>query len=227
VSLDVLAIGAHPDDADLGLGGTLIKLARSGARVGILDLTEGELSTRGTVEERRAEAREAAERLGLSLRRNAYLPDGGIQNDTHQRQTVVEILRALKPRMVLHHHPIDRHPDHETAHRLVRDAIFMAAVAKFPGGEPHRVEQVFLYHPYGDYDGPPAWVMDITGVLDDKLNALKAYRSQLYNPEFEGPATYVSSKAFWEGISTRAEYWVSASEPNTASPSTPPAPLVS
>lgn len=207
MKVDVLAVGAHPDDVDLGLGGTILTLVRQGASVGILDLTEGELASRGTVAERREEAAEAAKRLGVAARRNACLPDGSIQNDDAQRRVVVEHLRAFQPAMLIHHHPRDRHPDHETAHHLVRDAAFLAGVTKFPGGDPHRPDRVFLYHPYGDYDGPPTWVFDISAVMDEKMRVLEAYRSQLYNPEYKGAETFVSSQAFWEGIRTRAAYW--------------------
>ncbi len=207
MSLDVLAIGAHPDDVELGLGGTLLRMVKQDAKVGILDLTEGELASRGTDEERREEAQEAAKRLGVALRENAKLPDGDIANVPEQRQAVVAMIRRLRPSVVIHHHPVDRHPDHEAAHVLVRDAIFLSGVTKFPGGDPHRPNQVLLYHPYGDYDGQPTWIIDIGDFMDEKMRVLEAHRSQLYNPEYEGPETYVSSQAFWEGIRIRAAYW--------------------
>ncbi len=206
--LDVLAIGAHPDDADLGVGGTLLRLAEQGLKVGILDLTRGEAGTRGTVEERAAEAEEAAKGLGVATRRNAGLPDGGVANSDEQRKRLIPLLRELRPRIILSHLDGDRHPDHNAAHGLVRDANFFAGVASVEGaGEPYRASAMYYYRPYMDGEPEPTWVMDISEFMERKLEALQAFRSQLYNPGYEGEDTVVSSRAFWDSIETRAAYW--------------------
>jgi bacillithiol biosynthesis deacetylase BshB1 len=208
MSVDVLAIGAHPDDADLGLGGTLLLLAAQGFSTAILDLTQGEAASRGTPEERLREADKAARVLQVRERYNAELPDGGLANTPEQRMRIVPFIRALRPSIILNHHPTDRHPDHAVAHDLVRDANFFAGVASIETDEePYRAPHIYLYHPYQDSNDAPAFVMDISDFLERKLRALQSYKSQLHNPNYAGPETYVSSPEFWEFLSTRAAYW--------------------
>ena len=208
MTLDVLAIGPHPDDADLGVGGTLLVHAARGMRVGILDLTRGELSSRGTVKERSAEAEESAKRLNLAVRENAGLPDGGVDNTDEQRRVVIPIIRRLRPRVILAPAPADRHPDHRAAHALVRDANFFAGVSRIDTGDaPYRTPEMWYYHPYFETDETPAAVINISDQFERKLEALSAFRSQFYNPDYPGPETYVASKAFWDAIETRAAYW--------------------
>lgn len=208
MSIDVLAIGAHPDDADLGVGGLLCKLALAGKRAVVLDLTEGELGSRGTVEERRVEAAESAKFLGISERRNAGLPDGGIANTPEQRLVLIRILRALKPRLILAPMAPDRHPDHTAAHALVRDANFFAGVHGIDTGQsPHRAAATYHYRAYEGAGESPSHVVDISAVFERKLAALRAFRSQFYNPAYAGPETMIASSSFWDAITTRAEYW--------------------
>jgi len=208
MSVDVLAIGAHPDDVELGVGGTLLQLASQDYSVAILDLTLGELSSRGTVEERMKEAQEAADILNVTIRHNAELPDGGLQNTPEQRQEIIPFIRALKPKVLLIHRAHDRHPDHRIASSLIQDANFFAGVTSIVTDEsPYRAPQVFFYNPYYDDDTPPHLIMDISEHIDQKTEALGAYRSQLYNPEYEGAATMISSPEFWDGIRKRAAYW--------------------
>lgn len=207
MSLDLLVVGAHPDDAELGAGGTLALLARRGLRTGILDLTRGELGTRGTVEERAAEAQAAASLLGVAVRENAGLPDGGIANTPEQRATVIAILRRLRPRVLIVPAAPDRHPDHTAANALVTEANFLAGLAKIPGGAPHRAAQVLSFHAYAQQETTPSIVQDISASFDTKRAALEAYKSQFHNPEYRGGETFVSSPAFWEGITVRAAYW--------------------
>jgi len=204
---DVVAVGAHPDDVEVGVGGIVAKLARQGKRVAIVDLTEGELASRGSVDERRAEAAAAAAILGVAHRVNAKLPDGGIANNDAMRRTVIGILRTLRPAVLLCPMHTDRHPDHDAAHYLVRDANYLAGLAKIDTGQaPHRAPRVFYYRVYGETSAPNA-VIDISETFETKREALRAYRSQLFNPQYEGTATYVSSEAFWNGIEARAAYW--------------------
>lgn len=208
MSIDILAVGAHPDDADLGVGGMLHKCAGLGCATAILDLTAGELASRGTVEERRDESMRAAELLGLATRRCAGLPDGAIANTPEQRLAVARFIRELRPRVLLAPMGPERHPDHTAAHALVRDANFLAGVAKVDaGGEPWRAPVVWYYFPYHQPDYPPAVVVDISGHFEAKTAALSAYASQFHRPEYAGRPTWVSSQAFWEAIEVRARYW--------------------
>jgi bacillithiol biosynthesis deacetylase BshB1 len=208
MSLDVLAIGAHPDDADLGVGGMLHKLSDAGHRVGILDLTRGELASRGTPDLRAAEAAEAARRLGLARREQAGLPDGGLADTAEQRATVAHWIRVLRPRVLLAPMTPDRHPDHEAAHRLVRSAHFFSGVAGLDtGAAPHRAERIFYYHAYHEADLAPALVVDIGGHFEAKRHALEAFASQFHQPGAAGPETHVSSRAFWEQIEHRSRHW--------------------
>ncbi len=205
--LDVLAVGAHPDDAELGVGGMLHKLSRRGYRVGILDLTRGELASRGSQAERDAEARKAAEILGLALRENADLPDGGVFNTAEQRMRLIPFLRRLRPRLLLAPYSPDRHPDHANAHALVRDANFFAGVTRVETGHsPYRAPSVLYYCPYNVPRGPDV-VIDITDCFETKLEALRAHRSQFHNPDYSGPDTLVASEGFWADIAHRAAHW--------------------
>ena len=208
MSIDVLAVGAHPDDADLGVGGTLLKLAAQGLRTGILDLCRGELSSRGTVAERTAEASEAGRMLGVAEREQAGLPDGGIENTPVQREAVIRVIRAQQPKILLAPMSPDRHPDHVAAHALVRDANFFSGVAGVETGQaPWRASHVFHYNAYYEAPETPAFVVDISAHFEAKLAALRAFASQFHNANYDGPETWVSSEAFWDSITTRALYW--------------------
>jgi bacillithiol biosynthesis deacetylase BshB1 len=173
---------AHPDDAELLCGGALAKGAAAGERVGILDLTRGELGSRGTPEIRAREAARAAEILGLSVRRNAGLPDGHLENSPEARRRVAGLLRELRPRIVVTHWVSSRHPDHRMCAELVRDASFLAGLTNFPAaGERHRPLKVVHATAFREDAAPPSFVVDITGHIDTKLRAVAAYESQ-----FEG-----------------------------------------
>ncbi len=204
---DLLVVGAHPDDVEVGVGGIAAKAAKAGKRVAILDLTEGELGSRGSVEERRSEAQAASAALGAILRANAQLPDGGIANCDAQRRKLITHLRNLRAAVLLCPMHTDRHPDHDAAHYLVRDANYLAGLSRIETGqEPHRAAHVYYYRVYGE-STPPSALIDISDVFETKLAALRAYKSQLFNPQYEGTATFVSSEAFWNSIRVRAEYW--------------------
>lgn len=208
MNVDVLAIGAHPDDVDLGVGGTLLLLAAQGFTTAILDLSQGEAASRGTPDERVREADRSARVLQVRERYNAELPDGGIENTQDQRLRVIPFIRALRPAVILSHHATDRHPDHGAAHALVRDANFFAGVSSIETDEePYRAPNLYFFHPYQDSADPPAMVMDVSDFFERKMRALKSFKSQLYNPDYAGPATYVSSPEFWDSITTRAAYW--------------------
>lgn len=204
---DLLIVGAHPDDVEVGVGGIVAKAAKAGMRVAILDLTEGELGSRGSVEERRSEAQAASVALGVAHRANAQLADGGVANSDTQRRKLISHLRELRASVLLCPMHTDRHPDHDAAHYLVRDANYLAGLSRIDTGqEPHRASQIYYYRVYGE-STPPSALIDISDVFETKLAALRAYKSQLFNPQYEGAATFVSSEAFWNSIRVRAEYW--------------------
>lgn len=208
MNVDLLAVGAHPDDAELGVGGILRKAVQAGKQVAILDLSRGELGTRGTPELREEEARAAAAVLGVQYRENAGLPDGALANVPAQQQAVAGFIRTFRPRVLLAPMAPDRHPDHIAAHALVRDANFLAGLSKWQApGEPYRAEHAYYYLAYHEPSVAPAFVVDVSAQFEDKLQALRAHASQFHNPAFAGKETMVSSEQFWEGIRVRAAYW--------------------
>jgi len=208
IVVDVLAVGAHPDDVELGVGGLLHKLSQHGHVVGILDLTRGEMGTRGTPEERAAEAAAAADILGVARRENACLPDGQLVNHTEQQRQIIPLLRSFRAKTLLLPQGRDRHPDHRAAYDLVRDAAYFAGLAKIETGqEPYRPAFTYYYHPYYQDNTTPHFVVDVSEHFEAKLAAIAAYGSQFYNPAYPGKATYISSETFWQTIKVRAAYW--------------------
>ena len=178
--LDVLAVMAHPDDAELLCGGTLIRCAERGERVGVVDLTRGESGTWGSAETRAKEAETAAGILGLAVRRNAGLPDGALQNSSEARRVVAGLIRELRPRVVVTHWREGRHPDHRVAAELAYDASYLAGLANLDGveGRAHRPDKVVWATAFREDAEPPTFVVDITDQMDQKLEALGAYGSQ-------------------------------------------------
>ena len=177
--VDLLAIAAHRDDVELTCGGTLIKAARQGYRTAVLDLTQGEMGTRGSAATRAAEASRAAEIMGLASRQNLDLPDAGIVNDPPTRERLARVIRRLRPRVVIAPAPTGRHPDHIVTSQLVRDACFVAGLAKVapdvPKHRPHKVVHTLSFR----QDAPkPSFVVDITDDFDRKMEAVKCYDSQ-------------------------------------------------
>lgn len=178
-SLDVLAVMAHPDDAELLCGGALLKSSRAGQRVGVVDLTAGEMGSQGSAEIRAKEAARAAEILGISVRRCAGLPDSRLVNDEAARLTVAALFRELRPRVVVTHWKVGRHRDHRIAAELVRDACFLTGLKKLPAdGEPYRPLKLVYATAFREDGEPPDFVVDVTAELDGKLEALAAYSSQ-------------------------------------------------
>lgn len=207
MKLDVLAIGSHPDDVELGCGGTLAALARRGAKVGILHLTRGEAGTRGTVEERRSEAEEAAGILGAEVLEIMDCGDGRLRNGAKEEDVLIGHLRRLRPELVLGPAPSDRHPDHARAHRLVADSCFYAGLARRGKGEPHRPAAVFSYMQHDPFE--PSFIVDVGAVWSVKMEALAAYRSQLFQggERRDEPATKVASPEFRQAIEGRARHY--------------------
>jgi bacillithiol biosynthesis deacetylase BshB1 len=211
MKLDVLAIGAHPDDVELGCGGTLALLARAGRRVGILHLTRGERGTRGTPEERLAEAERAAETLGASDLAFLDCGDGGLRTGEAEEEALIEVLRAWRPDLVLGPAPRDRHPDHARAHALVEAACFYSGLRE--RGEasvdrpPHRPAAVFSFMQHDPFE--PSFIVDVTETWEVKRQALAAYRSQLHQPEAERaePVTKISTPEFSLMVEGRARHF--------------------
>ena len=177
--LDILAIMAHPDDAELLCGGTLIKSAGRGKRVGVLDLTAGEMGSSGSAATRAREADAAGKQMGLVERRCAYLPDASLKNDHESRHVVANHLRELRPRVVVTHWKVGRHRDHRIAFELVRDACFLSALKKLDiEGEPFRPHKLVYATAFREDADPPDFVVDITDQLERKLDVISLYQSQ-------------------------------------------------
>lgn len=179
LGIDLLAIGAHPDDAELTCGGTLVKAGRAGYRTAVVDLTGGESGTHGNKSQRADEADRAAKVLGLADRANAGLPDAGLHNTDLTRRVVVELIRRFRPRVVVLPFPIGRHPDHRIASELGRDASYLAGLRRYPAdGEPFRPEKVLYTLAYREDPVKPSFVVDISQEFDAKLAAIRCYASQ-------------------------------------------------
>ena len=207
MKLDVLAIGSHPDDVELGCGGTLAQMAGRGLEVGILHLTRGEAGTRGSEAQRRQEAEEAARILGAVALEFMDCGDGQLRHGPEEEDALIEHLRNWQPELILGPAPSDRHPDHGRAHRLVADCSFYSGLARRGSGEPHRPAAVFSYMQHDPFE--PSFVVDVSSSWEVKLQALAAYGSQLYQGDEsnEAPPTKVSSPEFRQAIEGRAHHF--------------------
>jgi len=206
MTVDVLAFGAHPDDVELTVGGTLLALKAQGRSVGIVDMTRGEMGTRGSPETRALEAAAAADRLGIDVRENLELPDGRVLLDDASRGKVIRVLRDLRPRLVLAPIESDLHPDHGWTGRIVREAAFLAGLRKWETDqEPHRPRTVLGYFSHTTQE--PDLVVDITPFFERKKMACLAYASQFHDPESAEPSTYISSQGFWDWWEARARHF--------------------
>ncbi len=207
MKLHILAIAAHPDDLELGCAGTIINHTRAGQAVGIIDLTEGELSTRGTVSTRYEEARKAAEAMGVVVRENAKMADGFFRNDEEHQRILITFIRHYRPEIVIANALSDRHPDHGKGGRLIADSCFLSGLARIStqrGGveqEPWRPKRVF--HMIQDRPLEPTFIVDISDSFEQKMNAIKCYESQFYSPGAGGPVTYISTGNFLQELAGR------------------------
>jgi bacillithiol biosynthesis deacetylase BshB1 len=204
VTVEVLAVGAHPDDVELGCGGTLARLGAAGRRFAIVSLTRGERGSRGEPEQRAAEAAAGGKALGAAEVIVLDCGDGGLRRGAAEEDAVIAVLRRLRPRVVLLPPPRDRHPDHERACALVRDACYYAGLVRRGEGEPHRPALLLSYELHRPIE--PTLVVDVTATFERKLLALRAHRSQFHDPgaAAAAPATWVSSPQFWAAIEARA-----------------------
>jgi bacillithiol biosynthesis deacetylase BshB1 len=219
MTIDVLAIFAHPDDMELTVGGTLLKMKHLGYRTGALDVTQGEMGTRGTVEGRAAEAVEAAKILKLDLRENLGLADGHVFADDPSRVKMVRVLRRLKPKLILTHQLDDPHPDHDHISHLVRESARLASMQKYDeetGGE--KIPVPIVAHNIFSRLVPPSFVVDISDFLEEKMEAIRAHSSQFHNPDSTEPETRLTDKNFLIQLETRSRHFgsligVAAGEP--------------
>lgn len=206
--LDILAFGAHPDDVELSCGGTIAKEVSVGKKVGIVDLTRGELGTRGSADLRAKEARQAASILGVSVRENLGLRDGFFKNDEPHQLDIIKILRKYRPNVVLCNAQTDRHIDHGRAASLVHDACFLSGLRKIETFIDDRPQKLWrpsqLYH-YIQWNNTPCdFVVDISDFIDKKMAAILSYGSQFYDEKSKEPDTPISSKQFLDSIQNRA-----------------------
>ena len=206
--LDILAIAAHPDDVELSCAGTLITHAKKGYKVGVVDLTKGEMGTRGSVEERMKEAEEAGRVMKLSVRENLSLADSNFQNDHQTQLKVIKAIRKYRPEIVLTNAVYDRHPDHGRASQLVEDSFFKSGLRKidtFDGGEAQQAwRPKKLYHSVQSVSLTPDFLVDVSDSHEEKLQAILAYKSQFFDPASEEPETYISKPGFLKMIEARA-----------------------
>lgn len=220
MAVDVLAIFAHPDDLELSVGGTLLKLKSLGYRTGALDVTRGEMGTRGTVEGRAEEARKAAEILKLDLRENLSLPDGHVWNDEESRTKLVRVLRRLKPKVIFTQQMNDPHPDHDHIAQLVREAARLASMKNYDsdfGLENVRPAPVVAHTVFSRLVAP-SFIVDVTDFAAAKMDSIRAHASQFYNPNSTEPETRLTAKNFLDQIEARMIYYgsligVDAGEP--------------
>lgn len=209
MKIDILAIGAHPDDVELGCGATLAKEIANGKKVGIIDLTKGELGTRGTAATRKVEAEKAATILGVEFRLNMGFADGFFANDKPHQMALIRMIRTYKPEIVLCNAVDDRHIDHGKGSKLVSDASFLSGLAKIETkGENGEVQQPWrpklVYHFIQWKNLEPDVVVDVSGFIDTKMKAVLAYKTQFYNKNSKAPETPISSKNFTDSVVYRA-----------------------
>lgn len=209
MKLDVLAIGVHPDDVELGCSGVLIKEVKRGKITGVIDLTQGELGTRGTIETRFQEAEEAAKIMGVALRENLKMRDGFFKNDEPHQLQLISALRKYQPEIVIGNILEDRHPDHGRAGQLIYDACFLSGLKQIEtidadGRPQERWRPKQLFHYLQDRFYEPDLIIDITEVWEQRLASVKAYESQFFNEGNKDEQTYISSSEFLESIIARA-----------------------
>lgn len=210
MKVDILAIGAHPDDVELGCGGTLAKLISEGKKVAIIDLTQGELGTRGTAETRKIEAENAAKILGVSARENLKMKDGFLLNSEEYQRKIIQKIRKYQPEIVFANAIEDRHPDHAKGSKLASDACFLSGLIKIETTDEDgniqqawRPKQVYHYIQWKNIE--PDFVVDISDFLDKKVESCLAYKTQFYDPNSSEPITPIATKDFLESITYRAQ----------------------
>lgn len=208
MKLDILAFGVHPDDVELGCSGTILAALAEGKKVGIVDLTRGELGTRGTAETRQQEAAAAAQILGVQIRENLNMADGFFQNDEAHQRLVIAMIRKYQPDIILANAPEDRHPDHGRSAKLVSDAAFLSGLRKIEttqdGVTQTAWRPTYVFHYIQDRFIQPSFVVDITPFMDKKIESVLAYTTQFNSTGGDEPQTYISTPQFLETVKARA-----------------------
>lgn len=211
MKLHILAFGAHPDDVEISCAGTILKHIDLGYKVGIIDLTGGELGTRGNKEIRLQEATKAAQMLNISVRENLHMRDGFFQNNEEHQIKIIQKIRQYQPDIILINAPTDRHCDHGRAAQLVKDSAFLSGLIKIETSLNGQKQQTWrpkaVYHYIQDYYLEPTFVVDISNYFQKKIEVLKCYSSQFYNPNSTEPETPISSKNFFDIIESKAKIW--------------------
>jgi bacillithiol biosynthesis deacetylase BshB1 len=210
MKIDILAFGSHPDDVELSCAGVLLLEKKNGKKIGIIDLTQGELGTRGTAATRKLEAAAAAEILQLDVRENLEMSDGFFVNDREHQIKIIQVLRKYQPEIIFCNAPHDRHPDHGKGEKLVSDASFLSGLRKIEtkdsnglSQEPWRPKYVLQY--IQDRFIQPNFVIDVSEVFEQKLESIKAYGTQFHNPNLNEPQTYISTPDFLDAVIYRAK----------------------
>lgn len=205
-TVDLIFFGAHPDDIELSAGGTVAKSVKDGLRVGIVDLTRGEMGTRGTPQIRKREAAAAAKALGASFRMQLDFQDGNLQTGREQELQIIEILRTYRPKLVIAPWPDDRHPDHTRTGNIVTEASFYAGLRALETGlEAHRPQTVLYY--MQNYMLAPSFVVDVSKTWKTKMKSVYAYKSQFHDPKSKEPATFISDPKFLAMIDARGRHF--------------------
>ena len=205
-TVDIIFFGAHPDDVELSAGGTAAKCVKDGLRIGIVDLTRGEMGTRGTPQTRKKEAQGAARALGATFRQQLDFQDGNLQTGREQELQIIEILRVRRPRLVIGPWPDDRHPDHTRTGRIVTEASFYAGLKSLKTGAPEHRPQAVLYY-MQNYMVPPSFVVDVTSHWKAKMRSVAAYKSQFFDPKSKEPQTFISDPKFLDMIDARGRHF--------------------
>jgi bacillithiol biosynthesis deacetylase BshB1 len=208
MKLDILAIGVHPDDVELSAAGTILKHIALGKTVGILDLTRGELGTRGSAALRTQEANKSAKILGVSVREQLNMADGFFENNEANQKQIIQAIRKFQPEIVLGNAVSDRHPDHGRAAKLISDACFYSGLIKIETKEEGKTQGAWrpkaVYHYIQDQFIEPDFVVDITAYMDKKMESILAFSSQFYDPNSREPETPISSRSFMENIKAKS-----------------------
>lgn len=211
MNLDVLIFAAHPDDAELSMGGTIAKLTSNNFKVGIIDLTKGELGTRGSANKRMNEAKTASEILKITIRENLGFKDGAIKFSEKYLSIIISKIRKYKPKILFAPYFNDRHPDHIGTSQLIKEAMFYSGLPKIESKENGKMQLAFrpnkIFYYMQTYEFEPIFIVDITETFETKMKAIYAYDSQFHNPDSKEPETFISNPRFINFIMSRARYY--------------------
>ena len=206
--IDILIFGAHPDDIELGCGGTILSEIEEGKTVGLIDITEGELGTRGSAEKRKQESDKASKILGVDFRLNLGMRDGFVKNDENSQYEIIKLIRKYQPEIIICNAPDDRHIDHPEASKLVVSSSFLSGLVKIRTEIDNKIQNPWrpknIYHYIQWKNLEPTFVVDISKHIENKMKAVLCYGSQFYNPESKEPTTLISSEKFLDSITARS-----------------------